>query len=159
MVGSHRSFTSRVHFIRSPHRISITPFIRSQVAQEACASTLLSSPPARRHGALRAGRFEGCLAGGPKRDAVGFAGVCGGGLGYASKSGPGSRAPARGLPKFALRQVAKAWALREVWKEQGRPTYGMYTFIAQKVTKVGGGHPLPEAVKKLLENADEDLCR
>ena len=58
-----------------------------------------------------------------------------------------------------LRQVAKAWALREVWKEQGRPTYGMYTFIAQKVTKVGGGHPLPEAVKKLLENADEDLCR
>ena len=82
-----------------------------------------------------------------------------GGLGYASKSGPGSRAPARGLPKFALRQVAKAWALREVWKEQGRPTYGMYTFIAQKITKVGGGHPLPEAVKKLLENADEDLGR
>ena len=58
-----------------------------------------------------------------------------------------------------FRQVAKAWALREVWKEQGRSTYGMYTFIAQKVTKVGGGHPLPEAVKKLLENADEDLCR
>ena len=54
--------------------------------------------------------------------------------------------------------MAKAWALREVWKEQGRPTYGMHTFIAEKVTKVGGGHPLPLAVKKLLERTDEDLC-
>ena len=43
---------------------------------------------------------------------------------------------------------AKAWALREVWRESGKPDHGMLSFIASKVKKVGvggrsGGSPSP----------------
>ena len=37
----------------------------------------------------------------------------------------------------ALEQ-ARAWALRAVWKEDGKPEYGMYSYIAKKLTKIGG---------------------
>ena len=53
-------------------------------------------------------------------------------------------------------QQARAWALREVWKEQGKPDYGLHAYIARKVTKIGGGHPQSQAVAKFLSRLDED---
>ena len=68
---------------------------------------------------------------------------------------------------LSAREQLKAWALREVWKhhrkdaeetEEGgdASVYGMYSFIAERVTKVGGGHPQSNAVKQLLQKIDED---
>ena len=58
--------------------------------------------------------------------------------------------------KLTALEQARAWALREVWREEKTSTYGMYEFIAGRVTKVGGGHPQAAAVQKLLEKVDED---
>eukprot|EP00973_Karenia_brevis_P037122 5118099-Karenia_brevis.AAC.1 len=38
---------------------------------------------------------------------------------------------------------AKAWALREVWRSQGKGDWGLVNFVAERVDKVGGGHPGP----------------
>ena len=43
---------------------------------------------------------------------------------------------------------ARAWALREVYLEMGRPKWGLNTFVASRVTKVGGGAPGVSAVGK-----------
>ena len=56
---------------------------------------------------------------------------------------------------------ARAWALREVWRDENKPEYGMFTFIASKVTKQGngkkgGGHPSRDAVRKFFEKVDAD---
>ena len=52
----------------------------------------------------------------------------------------------------------KAWALREVWEQDGRSLYGMHTFIAGKIRKANGERPKRSAVKKLLDKiaADEE---
>ena len=34
---------------------------------------------------------------------------------------------------------ARAWALREVWQDDKKPQYGMLTYIAGKLQKVGKG--------------------
>ena len=54
------------------------------------------------------------------------------------------------------KEAARAWALREVWRDEGKPTYGMNQYIARKVQKVGGGHPQRQAVSKLLQSIDND---
>ena len=100
MLESHRSLTSRVHLLRSPHHIYHAICPKPGGSRGSCANLAVFATGGR-HGDYRAGRLEGCSAGGPQRDAVGFAGVVGGGLGYASKPGPGSRVPAKGLVKFA----------------------------------------------------------
>ena len=51
---------------------------------------------------------------------------------------------------------ARAWALREVWREDGKPDYGMLTFIAGKVQKVGGGSPGKQAMSKFFKKLDDD---
>ena len=51
---------------------------------------------------------------------------------------------------------ARAWALREVWNEAGKPDYGMCTFIAGRITRVGGGHPEGGAVRKFFSKLDAD---
>ena len=51
---------------------------------------------------------------------------------------------------------ARAWALREVWREDDKADHGMCAFIARKVTKVGGGNPERNAVRKFFEQMDED---
>ena len=33
---------------------------------------------------------------------------------------------------------AKAWSLREVWNAEGKGKYGMFKFISERVTKIGG---------------------
>ena len=40
----------------------------------------------------------------------------------------------------ALSEV-KAWALREVWRSEGKGEWGLMKFVAERVTKIGGGHP------------------
>lgn len=54
------------------------------------------------------------------------------------------------------REQAKAWALREVWRDSGKADHGMQTYIAGKVTKQGGGSPLPNAIRLFFEKVDED---
>ena len=46
---------------------------------------------------------------------------------------------------------AKAWALREIWYAEEKPDYGLATFVAQRVEKVGGGHPGDSAIVKLFK--------
>ena len=41
---------------------------------------------------------------------------------------------------------AKAWALREVWRDVGKGDHGLASYVAGKVTKAGGGHPSGEAI-------------
>ena len=45
---------------------------------------------------------------------------------------------------------ARAWALREIWQEEGKPDYGMLTYIAGKVKKNGGGNPTQQAMSSSL---------
>ena len=54
------------------------------------------------------------------------------------------------------REQAKAWALREVWQDSGKPAYGMLCFIAERLEKQGGGHPSTSAVTKLLSRMDSE---
>ena len=53
------------------------------------------------------------------------------------------------------REQAKAWALREVWKESHDSTYGLNAFVAQRVRKTKNGkpkgdHPTAEAISELF---------
>jgi hypothetical protein len=41
---------------------------------------------------------------------------------------------------------AKAWALREVWRGEDKPEFGMLAFIQSRVDKIGGGSPSPSAL-------------
>ena len=41
------------------------------------------------------------------------------------------------------REQAKAWALREAWREENESTYGLYAFVASKVCKNANGKPAP----------------
>ena len=51
---------------------------------------------------------------------------------------------------------ARAWALREIWQEEGKPDYGMLTYIAGKVKKNGGGNPTQQAMSKFFAKVDAD---
>ena len=59
------------------------------------------------------------------------------------------------------REQAKAWALREVWKQEEKGTYGMLPFIASRLRKMsdgqpGGEAPSKQAVEKLLAKIGAD---
>ena len=53
-------------------------------------------------------------------------------------------------------ETLKAWALRQMYLEEGYPEKGMYVKIAAKVQKVGGGTPGPDAVRKLVQKIEAD---
>ena len=55
----------------------------------------------------------------------------------------------------ALEQ-AKAWALREVWAEEGKSNYGMLAFVAKRVVKNDGSRPTTQALAQLFERIDSD---
>ena len=58
---------------------------------------------------------------------------------------------------LAAREQAKAWALREVWKDSGKGDHGMKTYIAGKLTKQGGRKPpTSEAIRQFFEKIDAD---
>jgi len=52
---------------------------------------------------------------------------------------------------------AKAWALREVWRESHDSEHGMNTFIAGKLKKQGRGKVSPQAVGQLFSRIDGDV--
>ena len=51
---------------------------------------------------------------------------------------------------------ARAWALREYWREDKDSEYGMLAFIAGKLSKSGGGKPSPQAVGQFFAKVDAD---
>ena len=53
-------------------------------------------------------------------------------------------------------EQSKAWALREVYRELKTPEKKLYTKVAKKLTKVGGGKPTSRAVLKLFAKVDND---
>ena len=63
--------------------------------------------------------------------------------------------------KLCGREQAKAWALREVWLEDGKGKYGMLAFVASRLKKMQdgepkGGAPCLNAVKEFFEKMDAD---
>ena len=59
------------------------------------------------------------------------------------------------------REQAKAWALREVWLEQGNTMYGCYSFVAERVRKTKDGkptgdHPSKGALGEFFQKVDSD---
>ena len=61
--------------------------------------------------------------------------------------GPGALSP--------LTQV-RVWALRDAYVDTGAKAHGLPVLIATKVTKVGGGRPEAEVVRRLLARIDDD---
>ena len=54
---------------------------------------------------------------------------------------------------------ARAWALREVWKEtHGDKTYGLLSHVASRLKKQGGGKPSVSAVSQLFQKNGQ-RCR
>ena len=51
---------------------------------------------------------------------------------------------------------AKAWALREAWKELHDSEHGLKEFVAQRVPKQGGGHPSAQSIGQLYRRIDAD---
>ena len=52
-------------------------------------------------------------------------------------------------------------ALRELWREDGQPEHGMYSFIATKVVKNSdgkprGGHPVSQSISDFFSKVDND---
>ena len=59
------------------------------------------------------------------------------------------------------REQAKAWALREVWRDEGKNDFGLLSFVARRVRKTKNGrpvgdHPSVASVKELFEKIDGD---
>ena len=54
------------------------------------------------------------------------------------------------------REQAKAWALREMWRDDGKSDHGMLPYIAGKLKKKGGGSPSSSAVFQFLAKVDAD---
>ena len=57
---------------------------------------------------------------------------------------------------MAAREQLKAGALREARLDGKTGAYGMHTWTAERLTKVGGGQPTSVAVKDLLHKIDND---
>ena len=51
---------------------------------------------------------------------------------------------------------AKAWALREVWRAEGKGDWGLNSFVAQRVQKIGGGTPGQPSISKFFKKVDSD---
>ena len=59
------------------------------------------------------------------------------------------------------REQAKAWALREIWREDGKKPYGLNAFVSGKLWKQKAGkgrcaHPTPAAIGQLFQRIDSD---
>ena len=54
------------------------------------------------------------------------------------------------------RSEAKAWALREVWRNDKETDWGVQSFVAKRLKKVGGGKPTQGSISKLFAKIDAD---
>jgi len=50
--------------------------------------------------------------------------------------------------RLCPREQARAWALREVWQEEGKGSYGLLPFVASKVKTNKDGKPIGKAPTK-----------
>jgi len=50
--------------------------------------------------------------------------------------------------RLCPREQARAWALREVWREEGKGSYGLQSFVASKVKTNKDGKPIGKALTK-----------
>ena len=57
---------------------------------------------------------------------------------------------------LSAREQLKAWALREAWMDAKTGKFGVNTWIAERLTKIGGGRPTSAAVSQLLAKIDND---
>lgn len=46
--------------------------------------------------------------------------------------------------------------MREAWQETNDGVYGMHTWIAARLAKIGGGQPTNNSVKEFLDKVDND---
>jgi len=53
-------------------------------------------------------------------------------------------------------EQAKAWALREVWRDEHDSDHGLGSYVAGKVKKAGGGHPTGDSIMRFYKKIDED---
>ena len=51
---------------------------------------------------------------------------------------------------------ARAWALRETWRDEKESEWGMLSYIAGKLKKKGGGNPSVSAVSQFFAKLDAD---
>ena len=58
--------------------------------------------------------------------------------------------------RMSILSEARAGALREAWCEHSESEYGLLKFVADRVEKVGGGHPTPAATSQFYDRVDED---
>ena len=63
--------------------------------------------------------------------------------------------------RLCVREQAKAWALREVWQDEGKPAYGMFTWIASRVKTTLNGKPVgpsPDrtSIREFFDKIDAD---
>jgi|ETNmetMinimDraft_31_1059906.scaffolds.fasta_scaffold07589_1 hypothetical protein len=63
--------------------------------------------------------------------------------------------------KLCGREQAKAWALREVWQDEGKGSYGMLQFVAKRVRKSKNGkpngpHPTVQSLAEFFNKVDAD---
>ena len=58
--------------------------------------------------------------------------------------------------RLSAANQAKAWALREVWRDDGKGDHGLLQYVAGKVTNGNGKHPSYVAVKDLFAKMDAD---
>ena len=63
--------------------------------------------------------------------------------------------------RLCAREQAKAWALREIWNEEGKSSYGLLPWVAQRLkTNVGGSPtgdpPSPPAIAQFFSKLDDD---
>ena len=57
---------------------------------------------------------------------------------------------------LSAREQAKAWAFREVWREEKNGSHGMLSACARRLHKIGGGSPTPAALLQLFARIDDD---
>ena len=63
--------------------------------------------------------------------------------------------------RLCAREQAKAWALREVWRQEGKADHGLCTWVASKVKKSKNGkpagpHPSSSAIEQFFAKVDDD---
>ena len=63
--------------------------------------------------------------------------------------------------RLCAREQAKAWALRELWREEGKGDYGLYSWVAGKVKKTkngkpNGDNPTNTSMKEFFDKIDDD---
>ena len=63
--------------------------------------------------------------------------------------------------RLCAREQAKAWALREIWREEGKENYGLLAFVASKLKKnlkgkPQGGPPTKQSLHEFFAKVDDD---